>query len=151
MSSSCSLVTGTLTPPCKWARPEGGTFTAGGQCPFSTGALDSLLDFVGSAGIELLFDLNELVGRNFTYMTSMPNPMEPGETLSITVQTTGEAEIARMAMSPDDMTYDLVMLVVLAVVFRLVALLVLYMRLWLAILQQRRSQSRILKLKSGSV
>lgn len=54
----------TLTPPCKWARPEGGTFTAGGQCPFSTGALDSLLDFVGSAGIELLFDLNELVGRN---------------------------------------------------------------------------------------
>ena len=58
------VVSDTLTPPCKWARPEGGTFTVGGQCPFSTGTLDSLLDFVGSAGIELLFDLNELTGRN---------------------------------------------------------------------------------------
>jgi hypothetical protein len=60
------VVSDAMTPACEWARPEGRPFTAGGQCPFSTGALDRLLDFVADAGVELLFDLNELIGRNCT-------------------------------------------------------------------------------------
>ena len=60
------VVSDQVTAPCTWGRPEGRPFTAGGQCPFSTGALDKLLDFVAEAGVELLFDLNELVGRNCT-------------------------------------------------------------------------------------
>mmetsp|Transcript_41041 Transcript_41041/g.80511 ORF Transcript_41041/g.80511 Transcript_41041/m.80511 type:complete len:515 (-) Transcript_41041:152-1696(-) len=34
------------------------------ECPFSTGSFDALLSFLDKAGIRVLFDLNELIGRN---------------------------------------------------------------------------------------
>ena len=55
-----------VTPPCRFNRPEGRPFSPGGQCPFSTGALDKLLRFLKTAGVGLMIDLNELTGRNCT-------------------------------------------------------------------------------------
>ena len=51
---------------CNYNREAGKAFTAGGQCPFSSGALDLVLDLCASAGIGVMFDLNELIGRNCT-------------------------------------------------------------------------------------
>ena len=69
------VVDSAVSPPCTWGRKEGRPFTAGGQCPFSTGALDRLLDLMDAAGIGLLFDLNELIGRNCT----QPIPSNPAK------------------------------------------------------------------------
>jgi hypothetical protein len=38
-----------------------------GMCPFSTGSLDALLDFFATAGVKVMFDFNEIVGRNCTH------------------------------------------------------------------------------------
>lgn len=59
-----------VTPPCRFNRPEGRPFSPGGQCPFSTGALDVVLDLCAGAGVGVMFDLNELIGRN----CSQPKP-----------------------------------------------------------------------------
>ena len=37
------------------------------MCPFSTGSLDALLDFFATAGVKVMFDFNEIVGRNCTH------------------------------------------------------------------------------------
>ena len=58
------VVDAEISAPCTWSREAGRPFTVGGQCPFSTGAFDLLLDTVSQAGIGLIFDLNELIGRN---------------------------------------------------------------------------------------
>ena len=55
------VVNASVSPGCKWSHKP---FTAGAQCPFSTGALDKLLRFLKTAGVGLMIDLNELTGRN---------------------------------------------------------------------------------------
>eukprot|EP00966_Prymnesium_polylepis_P152146 3514543-Prymnesium_polylepis.1 len=56
------IVDDAVTPACQFGKRQ--PFTADGQCPFSTGALDRLLGFLNATGVGLLFDLNELIGRN---------------------------------------------------------------------------------------
>ena len=58
------IVNSTVSEPCFWGELQ--PFTAGGQCNFSTGSFDALLDFLRNAGVGLVFDLNELIGRNCT-------------------------------------------------------------------------------------
>lgn len=56
-----------VTPSCPWSKYQ--PFAPDppyGICPFSTGAFDKLADFLRGAGLVLLFDLNELAGRNCT-------------------------------------------------------------------------------------
>ena len=95
------VISDVVTPACNWGRPEGRPFTAGGQCPFSTGALDRLLDFVSSAGVELLFDLNELIGRNCTeagkrgkgeWCGDAPSPWETRPVLALLQHIAGRNE-----------------------------------------------------------
>jgi hypothetical protein len=71
----------------------------------------------------------------------LPDPA--GGRMAVTVETTGGAEIARMGMSADDVPYNIVMMFLLAVVFRILALLCLYMRLVISMLRTRRNKKLI--------
>ena len=44
------------------------------QCPFSTGAFDALMEFLEASGVDVLFDLNEIVGRNCTQVVPNAHP-----------------------------------------------------------------------------
>ena len=44
------------------------------QCPFSTGAFDALMEFLEASGVDVLFDLNEIVGRNCTQVVPNAQP-----------------------------------------------------------------------------
>jgi len=65
-------VNSTVTPGCSFPIAWDGQ-----ACPFSTGAFDLLLDFLSTANIRLLFDLNELSGRNCSQPG--PKPWQPAE------------------------------------------------------------------------
>ena len=58
------VVNKTVSAPCSFMHKPFAPGTKG--CAFSTGSLDYLLGFLQRAGIETLFDLNELAGRNCT-------------------------------------------------------------------------------------
>jgi hypothetical protein len=59
------VVNDMVTPECSFNHNT--PFTPGAvPCPFSTGALDLLLNFFNTSGIQMMFDLNELSGRNCT-------------------------------------------------------------------------------------
>ena len=68
-------VNATVADECRWGARK--PFTLGGGCPFTTGSFDRLADFLRSAGVGLLFDLNELIGRNCTWPG--PHPWNPPE------------------------------------------------------------------------
>ena len=53
-----------VSAPCEFSVHQ--PFTNTGQCMFSTGAFDALLTGLRRAGVSMLFDLNELIGRNCT-------------------------------------------------------------------------------------
>lgn len=92
--------------------------------------------------------VTEFKGRSWTYNVSRIDPLTRVRT-DITVETTGEEEIARLGMSEDDFTRDLVMLVVLAVIFRVVALLFLYLRVYFKNASARKNKELILKARQG--
>ena len=63
----------TVSEACSWGARA--PFTAGGACPYSTGALDHMLDvLLRRSGLALLFDLNELAGRDCTQRKPAPAP-----------------------------------------------------------------------------
>lgn len=96
----------------------------------------------------------EFDNRTFVFDQSVEvyNPITQSEQIVTFERTvTGRDHLEQLAMRKEDFAYDIAMLFVLAVVFRLVALVILYTRHWLALAQQRRTQSRILRAKSGSV
>ena len=64
------VITDEVTPPCRFGQRH--PFTESGQCPFSTGALNKLLKFLQDANIRVLFDLNELLGRNCSQKGQKP-------------------------------------------------------------------------------
>lgn len=66
----------TVAAQCKWS--DGMPFTTEGKaCPFTTGSFDYLLDFLVAIGVDLLFNVNEIVGRTCT--NPGPKPWNPEE------------------------------------------------------------------------
>jgi hypothetical protein len=59
---------------CKYS--EHSTFE-GYECPFTLKTFDALLDFLSGAGLKLLFDVNELTGRDCTLPG--PKPWQPAQ------------------------------------------------------------------------
>jgi hypothetical protein len=71
------IVNDTVTPECSFNHNK--PFTPGVvACPFSTGALDRLLELFRASGIDMMFDLNELTGRNCT-QENKATPWSPHE------------------------------------------------------------------------
>ena len=68
------FVDANVAPACRWSDLV--PFFAQ-DCDFPTGSFDHLLDFLLGAGVKLLFDLNQLSGRNCTQPG--PKPWQPAQ------------------------------------------------------------------------
>ena len=61
------------SPPCDYGKYC--RYCGGAECPFATASFDALLDFLSDAGVTVVFDFNELTGRNCTQPG--PKPWQP--------------------------------------------------------------------------
>lgn len=64
----------TVSDQCKYIGHEN---FDGYECPFSTGSFDALLNFLSDAGLQLMFDFNEITGRDCTLPG--PKPWQPAQ------------------------------------------------------------------------
>lgn len=85
--------------------------------------------------------VNELDGATYTVNRTIDVPSGGGrlEQRTVEVVQDGSTQLRQMSFDPSDVSFDFLMLVVLAVSFRVAALLILYLRQALAVASARRN------------